>query len=252
MALEGSIARRQFETRGNAMSAIRRSVLGALAAVIAGTLPLHGSLAQAAPTPAPEPDIWHRDALFGDWGGLRSDAADRGLTLGATYIGETLANVHGGIRRDGIYEGRLEFTVDADLAKIAGWQDARAHAGFYQIHGRGISGQDVGSLVTVSGIEARPSTRLFTLWIEQSLLDDKVSVRAGKIAADDEFLISDTAGVFIINSFGWTSWTSLDLLNGGPIYPLAGPGVRIKVQPSEQLSLLSAVFSGDQIGRAHV
>ena len=210
---------------------------------ILNQMPLQAAIAQSA---APEPDFWQRDTLLGDWGGLRSAAA-AGLSLGASYIGETLADVHGGIRRDGIYEGRLELSVDADLDKIANWGGAKAHADFFQIHGRGIA-PDVGSLVAVSNIEARPSTRLFTLWVEQSLPAAKLSIRLGKIAADDEFLSSDDAGILMINSFGWTTWTSFDVLNGGPIYPLAAPGIRVKLEPTEEITVLSAVFSGDPAG----
>ncbi|HUN53223.1 MAG TPA: carbohydrate porin, partial [Candidatus Sulfotelmatobacter sp.] len=206
------------------MSASPRHALGMLVVGILNQMPLQAAIAQSA---APEPDFWQRDTLLGDWGGLRSAAA-AGLSLGASYIGETLADVHGGIRRDGIYEGRLELSVDADLDKIANWGGAKAHADFFQIHGRGIA-PDVGSLVAVSNIEARPSTRLFTLWVEQSLPAAKLSIRVGKIAADDEFLSSDDAGILMINSFGWTTWTSFDVLNGGPIYPLAAPGIRVKL-----------------------
>src|SRR3954464_1266545 len=72
------------------------------AAVSGGWLALATPFAAAQPLPAPAPasgseppDIWHRDTLTGDWGGLRSDLAARGVTLTATYTGELLANVRG-------------------------------------------------------------------------------------------------------------------------------------------------------------
>lgn len=45
-----------------------------------------------------------------------------GVKFAATYIGESLANVSGGLRRGAIYEGRLNLAVDIDLGRLAGWE----------------------------------------------------------------------------------------------------------------------------------
>src|SRR4051812_40603281 len=105
-------------------------------------------------------------ARAGDWrdGGLKTlndRLADWGIALSATYIGEALGNASGGVRRGAIYEGRLDFGVDVDLEKRAGWGGATLHANFYQIHGSGLSRDYIGNLMLVSGIEALPATRLY-------------------------------------------------------------------------------------------
>ena len=60
-----------------------------------------------------------------------------------------------------------------------------------------------GNLETVSNIEALPTTRLYRLYFEQSLFNDRASVRLGQIAADDEFITSETASGLINGTFGW-------------------------------------------------
>ena len=45
--------------------------------------------------------------------------------------------------------------------------------------GQGLTSHYLGNLVTVSNIESRPGTRLFDLWVQQSLLDDTLSLRVG-------------------------------------------------------------------------
>src|SRR5207248_2466525 len=118
-----------------------------------------------------------------------------GITVGATEISEVLGNVSGGVRRAGIYEGRLELDLDVDLEKAAGWRGAQMHVSAYQIHGRGLSANALGgNLLAASTIEANRATRLFDAYLEQRLFDDSLSVRAGQIAADDEFIISQYAG----------------------------------------------------------
>jgi porin len=102
----------------------------------------------------------------------------------------------------------------------------------------------VSSTVTVP-----PATRLYNLWLQQDLFDDKVSTRAGIMNVDAEFITSQTGSVFMNTSFGWPDWTGLDLPGGGPAYPLSGPSVRVKLQPApEGLYLQAAVFSGDPTG----
>ena len=165
---------------------------------------------------------------LGNLWGARTAIEQAGLTFSLTYIGETLGNSTGGIRRGSIYEGRLDTQIDADLEKLLGWSGATFHTNIYQIHGRGLSRYNLGSLMTVSGIEALPSTRLYELWLEQKFFDDKVALRAGQLAADTEFLVSQYATLFVNATFGWPAITAANLPSGGPAYPLATPAVRVK------------------------
>src|SRR5215210_5253378 len=102
--------------------------------------------------------------------------------------------------------------------------------------------------MTASGIEALPSTRLYELWLEQKFFNDRIAVRAGQLAADTEFLVSQQATLFVNATFGWPAITAANLPSGGPAYPLATPGVRLKVAPTDELSFLAAIFNGDPAG----
>jgi porin len=133
---------------------------------------------------------------------------------------------------------------------MAGWSGATFHANAYQIHGRGLSANDLGNnLLAVSNIEAERTTRLFDLWLEQQLWNDLVAVRIGQLAADDEFITSQYGALLVNSTFGWPGIVASDLPSGGPVYPLSTPGVRVKLQPTDQLSLMAAVFNGDPAGR---
>jgi porin len=140
---------------------------------------------------------------LGDPLGLRGTLAENGVTYSLTYIGEVLGNVSGGERRGAVYGGRLDGQLDVDLGRAAGWSGATFHTSFFQIHGPGLSSRYLGNLLTVSSIEAVPATRLFELWLEQKLLEDKLSVRAGQLAADTEFVVSQYAALFVNSTFGW-------------------------------------------------
>ena len=152
--------------------------------------PLDGREIAAGGEPPGDGGIWEREGLGGDWGGLRSVLGGRGVTFTFNYIGEAYRNVRGGETRRAIYEGRLEMSLDLDLERMLGWRGGTLHATGYQIHGRGLSAGALGNLLTISGIEARPGARLFTLWFEQAWFGEILSIRVGQLAADDEFAIS--------------------------------------------------------------
>jgi porin len=171
--------------------------------------------------------------------------ADWGIAFSTTYIGEVLGNASGGIRRGTIYTGRLDVGVDVDLETLTGWSGARFHANMYQIHGDGLSRDYIGNLMLVSGVEALPSTRLYEMWIEQSLFSGKLLIKVGQQPSDVEFIDSKYDDIFANSALGWPGITGVILPSGGPSPPLAVPGIRIKAQLSDSITAYFAVFDGD-------
>lgn len=199
-------------------------------------------------TGIPDPSIATSLPASGDPMGARAALAGVGVTYGAKYTGEALGNASGGVKRGAAYDGLLSAYADADLEKLWGWKGLALHASGFQIHSTShFTADNLNSLVTSSNIEAFDSTLLFELWLEQTFFDAKLSVRFGQLAADTEFLGSDTAGLFIANTFGWAVFPSLNLPTGGPIYPLATPGVRLKIEPGDQFAALFAVYNGNPV-----
>ena len=187
-------------------------------------------------------------AGLADPGGVRAALGKRGVQLGLNYLNDVMGDVKGGIRRGAIYQGRLEFTFDACLNNLIGWPDANFHINFYQSHGTGQSRYYVGNLLPTSYIEALPATRLFEMFIQQKLFDGKVDIRLGQLAADSEFVASQYVNIFMNGSFGWPAITASNLPSGGPAFPLATPGVRVKYQMTESLLLMAGLYNGDPAG----
>jgi len=225
--------------------------LAATLALLAGGLAISARAADLQlKAPPKQDDLWTRDKLTGDWGGVRTALSKRGFDITINYVGETLGMLSGGFRQGADYEHRIELSIDTDLDKLLGWNGASAHTTFYQIgHANGLPAANfVGSIADPSNIEALPSTRLFTAWFQKNFFDDKVSLRLGQIAADDEFLISPTASNMINSTFGYAAILAANQLQGGPVYPLATPGIRLQLKPTEEIAILSAVFSGAPAG----
>ena len=205
----------------------------------------HAQSSDATQTP---PDFWHRDTLTGDWGGLRTALHDHGVDVTMTYTADMQGDVAGGIQRGAVYDGSLLPQINVDLEKLVGWDGASASVSMLQISGPSLSASYVGNLLNVSSINGRPSTRLYNAWLQQNAFDDVLSVRAGLMNADAEFLTTLTGSIFVNSTFGWPGILAIDLPSGGPAYPLSAPMVRLKVQPTPAFSVMAAVFSGDPTG----
>lgn len=202
-------------------------------------------LIPAAQPAASEDGLFARQTLTGDWGGMRKTLRDAGIDLGVIDTSEMLSNPVGGIRQATIYQRLLATTLNLDLEKLVNWPGASFYAEGYQISGRGLSRNAVGNLLAVSTIEALPSTRLLDLWFQQEFHDRQVSLRVGQIALDDEFYISQYSANFINSTFGCPDILSTDLPSGGPCYPFAVPGVRLRGAPATGLTLSVVVFNGN-------
>jgi porin len=217
-------------------------VRASLAALVIFGAAMLGSISE--PATADE-GLFQRDRLTGDWGGVRKQWEDAGVAFGATDVSETLSNPTGGIRQLTIYQGLLDVSLNLDLEKLAKWPDATFYIDGYWISGRGLSRDAVGNLLAVSSIEALASTRLHDMWFQQEFLDHQISLRVGQIALDDEFYISQYSAGFVNSTFGCPDIWSTDLPSGGPCYPFAVPGARLRVAPTSNLTLSAAVFNGN-------
>ena len=184
----------------------------------------------------------------GDPAGLRGWLANRGVTFNSIYTGEVFGNVAGGVKRGAVYQGKLELNATADLERIAGLDGLTLYGNAFQIHPTaGISRRFVGNFQTISAIEALPSTRLSELWLEQKSDDGTLGIRVGQLAADSEFFIAGYSLPFINSD--WPAIAKQNLPSGGPAYPFAAPGIRVKWEPTPQWSILAAIFDGDPAGR---
>ena len=185
-----------------------------------------------------------RPYLTGDWGGLRTRLLDLGIVPSLIFVTDVLGNPVGG-RQQGLRESDdlgLDLTVNLD--KLAGWSGARFHLSFSMRSGTDLSDKDIGNVFTVANVCCGHTYRLVNVELEQSLFDDRISFRGGRIATGDEFLASPLYGNFVQEAF-----------NGNPIgiafnlpvtaYPTATWGMRARVRPIRQLSLMAGLYNND-------
>lgn len=189
--------------------------------------------------------FWEGDYLTGNWGGVRDTLSDKGIDVGMQYYVEVWGNTTGGLKRGAVYTGLLQLDLNLDLEKLAGWKGGSIYTRWLWLSGRDASEDLVGNFFTVSNAAGFNTFRNIELWLQQTLWDEKISIRAGQLAADSEFVISDYASYFLNGTFGWPATVYTSLPEGGPGYPMGAPGVRLAFTPVEEITILAAAFQGN-------
>jgi porin len=184
--------------------------------------------------------------LLGDIWGLRPLLSKYGISLALSETSEVLGNLTGGVRQGFEYDGLTQMAVQLDTQQALGWYGGTFRASALQIHGRNLSADNLLTLQTASGIEAGPGARLWELWYQQKFLEeDRADVKIGQQSLDQEFIVSQSALLFVNTMFGWPMVPSADLPGGGPAYPLSALGVRLRARPTDSLTALLAVTNGN-------
>src|SRR5580704_7694317 len=182
--------------------------------------------------------------LLGNMGGLRPFLAQYGISLALQETSEVLGNVTGGIHKGFEYDGLTQMLLQLDTNRAFGWYGGTFDASALQIHGRNLSADNLATLQTASGIEGDRATRLWELWYQQKMFDDKIDVKIGQQSLDQEFMTSTNSNYFVNTMMGWPMLPSADLPGGGPAYPLSALGIRVRAHPSDSVTVLAGVFNG--------
>lgn len=180
--------------------------------------------------------------LFNDLPGIE-ELDQWGISPIANATGQFLANVDGGRDEGSAWEALVDFGLEAHLEKLIGWEGAEFHINAFYYHGNDLSTDYVGNYNLVSNLYTATDLNVFNIYLSQSLLEDALYLKAGQIAADDDFMVSDTALLFINSAFGPLPTESGNI--AAPIYPLAAPGAYVRGEPAKDWYVQAAVYAGD-------
>lgn len=225
------------------------------------------ALAQDAPASQPAADVaapsgktnyetgdWlHWKKMTGNWGGVRSDLADIGITFDIDVTQIFQGNAHGGAstKNGARYSGSGDVTLTLDTGKLGLWPGGMFIFNAEPKWGNGIN-KKVGSLVPVNLDAIKPgldecSFTLSEIIYQQVLFDGKLIFIGGKLDGSRAF---DT-NVFANNEK--TQFMNTALRNNvmiPPFLPYTIWGAGVIVNPTDWLSIITAV--ADSEGSNHV
>jgi porin len=206
---------------------------------------------ESRPSPDGETSDDFRDKyLLGDWFGSRTQLADEGFKPLVLFITDPFVNASGG-RRQGFSEYDL-LAVDllVDTNKLLGWPGGDFHVGFANNSGTSLSQEYVGNNFPVQLADvASPNPRLTYLSYTQSLCDDELSIRFGRLTINsvygEEFAASQYFKAFTSVAFDLVPLGIFLNAPGAFGYPLTTWGARVKFEPVESFYAMVGCYNGD-------
>jgi porin len=187
-----------------------------------------------------EPNFTDRPYMFGDWGGVRTKLANKGITFSFVSVNDFLADTKG----DEANWSRVRGTMDIDFGQMELVPGLKFHiTALWQ--GGGDMGGYIGSIANPTSLYSADTTRLDSWWFEQALLNDKLFVRLGQFAGLDFYGVQADAASYIIEPLGYAignlfpaDYESFD--------PAGTPAAEVRVVPSKHFYWKSAIFSGNR------
>ncbi len=176
------------------------------------------------------------------------DSGARPVILTFSYTGELVHNAGGGARRGTTFAGAAGGEVTLLLGRLVAWHGARIFVFALGTHG-GAPSDLVGDVQGVSNLEAPTKVRLEEAWLQQNLLDNRLSWLVGRYDLNTEFYRLQSGALFINSSFGIGPEFAHSGVAGPSTFPNTAVGTRVDFKPSPNVVWRAAVLDGVPVDR---
>ena len=215
-----------------------RLIVGAIAACVCS-----GAVAQDA-QPI-ETDWLEWETATGDWGGARTRLEEQGVTWSLNFTGDLLGNPTGGMRQETAFASGWYGSVVFDFEKLFDINGLTLYAGASIQQGRDLSDEAIGNIFGVAEAFNGDAARLAQLYFEQSLLDDRLQIAVGRLAAGDDFAASDVYDFYVSAAVNGNPTGILENFPSFTTPPFAQWGARVRLAPTENLTVLAGAYNAD-------
>lgn len=212
--------------------------------VVAEALPItEASPAAAAPATEPAGDVVEpvecpEFGLTGDWGGLRADLAEAGVTIELSAILEANRVLDGGVAQITTAHALYDLLLTFDLGRIAGLDGGVLVADAYAIDGHNPS-DEVGDAQSFSDISADETSQIGEVYYEQWLFERRARLKFGKIDANSEFASPTVMGENFHSAAAYSP-TAFTMVT----YPNPSSGALVGYAYDDVTTLKLGVFDG--------
>lgn len=170
--------------------------------------------------------------------------ADRGIQLFGWYMIGLQGNPVGGLDKAFRYTGLFDFGMDLDMETMAQIKGFWIHVSGSWASGKNLSA-DIGAFAPVNAVFSGDSIRLFEMYVEERILSDRLSIRAGRISVgweyglEYDYFTQYMSAAFRLNVF------ALDASDPNfSVIPFANWGVRLRWTPNERWRLQASWMNG--------
>jgi porin len=199
---------------------------------------------------ASEDSNFKENYLLGDWAGFRSTLWEQGIKPKFLLVTDPYCNPYGGLAQN--FTDYSMFCADLKLntEKLVNLPGGEFHIGFAVNFGTQLSQRYVGNLFPIQSSDVAPSgPRLTDLSYTQSLFNDKLSLRVGRVSIDslygEEFAASPYFRAFTSVAFNAIPFAIFYNSPGAFGYPATTWGARAKFAPVEEFYAMAGIYNGD-------
>lgn len=171
---------------------------------------------------------------------FHSSIEQYGLHWSLNYNSEVFSNVAGGSKTKTAFQGYLDLGIHFDLEKIVGLKRTAIDFNVINLHGKSPS-SFVGDDLLVSNIDGAKTTRLQQFFVNYQSSNNKLGIKAGLLAVDEDFLTTSGSTLFLHMPAGY----SYTLSPNAPPWPVASTALQVRYDLTEQWTLRLAAFDAD-------
>lgn len=176
---------------------------------------------------------------------LGKTLADYGVYLTGRHISEEIGAVGGGIKRGGFFEGYTSMGVDLDMQRIANIPGGTVHLLISDLQGQPYYSYSGSAYAYNRVFVYGPDFRLNELSYEQSLFQNKLNVRVGRVTTGTEFDNSELYCTFISSLCSTPAGYTFD--KGYPAYVASSWGAVGQVKLPYNLYFNAAVYENEPV-----
>ncbi len=199
---------------------------------------------------AVEDQNFRQNYLLGDWGGLRSALWEKGIQAKVLLITDPYGNPSGGLARGFSTYSMVSADLKVDTGKTLGLKGGEFHVGFAVNFGSQLSQDVVGNTFPIQSSDvAPPGPRLTTLSYSQSLFDNQLNIRLGRLSIDslygEEFAASSYFRQFTSVAFNAIPFAIFYNAPGALGYPATTWGARARYRPGGDVYVMAGLYNAD-------
>lgn len=205
------------------------------------------------------------DYMLGDWNGMRTDLAKRGVDLEFFYFGSMPSNVSGGIETGTVYQGALLSTLGLRSEELFGYDGGDFFLSTAWLEGEeDFSNNHIGDLNKVNLTDFENMFRLWEAWYSQEFDSDKFLIKAGLMSVDRDFIVPEyynsIGSINFINQTFFYPTLAFNLYeipgfptgnHSLPSTPYGALGVFTRYKPTENSYIQAAVYDGNPDDDGH-
>ncbi len=188
-------------------------------------------------------EYYPENTVSGDWFGLRTGLRENGIDLQTTYTGNVFSNLNGGVRQGNEYLDVFDISFSANLDSLFGWRNAVFFTDVIGLHG-GDPGDLTGDAQGISNIAAENSWKIYEVWLQQRLWNEKLTVLAGIHDLNCHCDVIETAGLFLNGSHGMGPEFSQSGKNGPSTFPVTALGLGMEFRPASKWAFRMQIMDG--------